>query len=80
MKKVKKKMSTVERARRAGSVMSEAKREQLRAAGSVTSSRKAKASRKNGMLGGRPGNPEIRRIMQQRGVSRQRAHQILKGK
>lgn len=42
-----------------------------------TSKRKAEAVRLNGAKGGRPGNPEIKRIMAERGVSRQRAHQIL---
>lgn len=42
-----------------------------------TSKRKAKAARLNGAKGGRPANPEIKRIMQERGVTRQRAHQIL---
>jgi hypothetical protein len=32
----------------------------------------------HGIKGGRPANPEIKRIMQRRGVSRQRAHQILR--
>lgn len=56
-----------------------------RKAGSSTSARKARAARRNGQLGakhgikgGRPGNPEIKRIMQKRGVTRQRAHQILR--
>lgn len=52
--------------------------EQRSAAGSVTSRRKASAARTNGRLGGRPENPEIKRIMQESGVTRQRAHQILK--
>ncbi len=47
------------------------------AAGRITSEAKAVSSRENGKRGGRPGNPEIKRIMQERGVSRQRAHQIL---
>lgn len=54
--------------------------DQRSAAGSVTSSRKTRAVRANGRLGGRPGNPEIKRIMQKLGVSRQRAWQILKEK
>lgn len=44
----------------------------------LTSKRKARAARKNGKLGGRPGNPEIKRIMAALGVTRQRAHQILR--
>ncbi|HKW75349.1 MAG TPA: hypothetical protein VJN64_07475 [Terriglobales bacterium] len=59
--------------------------ERARKAGSKTSERKAEAARRNGLLGGphgikggRPANPEIKRIMQERGVSRQRAHQILR--
>ncbi|HEV7523221.1 MAG TPA: hypothetical protein VGP89_19120 [Candidatus Angelobacter sp.] len=34
--------------------------------------------KQGGKAGGRPGNPEVKRIMAERGVSRQRAHQILK--
>jgi hypothetical protein len=52
-----------------------------RAAGSVSSPAKARASRENGDLGGRPkgsGNPAIQRIMRERGVSRQRAWVIWK--
>lgn len=51
-----------------------------RKAGSTTTPKKSKAARANGRKGGRRpgwGNPEIKRIMQERGVSRQRAHQIL---
>lgn len=42
-------------------------------AGSVTSKAKTRTSKENGKQGGRPGNPAIKRIMKQRGVSRQRA-------
>jgi hypothetical protein len=49
-------------------------------AGSVTSKRKARAARKNGQSGGRPGNPAIKRIMRERGVSRQYAWKIWKDK
>ncbi len=52
--------------------------EARRQAGKVSSPKKASASRENGKRGGRPGNPEIARIMEERGCSRQRAHQILK--
>jgi hypothetical protein len=51
--------------------------DQRRLAAQSTSKRKALAARRNGQLGGRPGNPEIKRIMAERGVTRQRAHQIL---
>lgn len=51
-----------------------------RKAGRVKSEVKAAAARENGKKGGRPGNPEIRAIMTKRGVTRQRAHQILHGK
>jgi hypothetical protein len=37
----------------------------------------ALAAHRVGQLGGRPGNPEVKRIMAERGVTRQRAHQIL---
>jgi hypothetical protein len=54
-----------------------------RKAGSVSSPAKAAAVRENGKLGaahgikgGRPANPEIKRIMDERGCSRQRAHVI----
>jgi hypothetical protein len=47
-------------------------------AGSVTSPRKKRTSRANGKQGGRPGNPAIKRIMRQRGVTRQRAWVIWK--
>lgn len=47
-------------------------------AGSVSSIAKTAAARENGKHGGRPANPEIRRIMAERGCTRQRAHQILK--
>lgn len=55
-------------------------RDQRSAAGSVTSRKKARASRENAKKGGRPGNPEIARIMREKGVTRQRAHQILNEK
>jgi hypothetical protein len=57
--------------------MSEEALEVRRNAGAAASRRKTRAVRKNGRLGGRPGNPEIKRIMEERGCSRQRAHQIL---
>lgn len=50
-----------------------------RKGGSVTSRAKVRAARNNGKRGGRPANPAIKRIMRERGVSRQRAHQILRG-
>ena len=50
-----------------------------RQAGSATSEAKSSAARANGAKGGRPANPEIKRIMAERGCSRQRAHQILHG-
>ncbi len=58
--------------------ISPAKLAQRVAAGSVTSASKARAARKNGKLGGRPGNPEIKRIQKQLGVTRQRAWVIWK--
>ncbi|HWF03561.1 MAG TPA: hypothetical protein VHA06_07740 [Candidatus Angelobacter sp.] len=48
--------------------------------GSVSSPRKTRAAKKNGQKGGRPGNPEIKRIMQERGISRQRAWVIYRSK
>jgi hypothetical protein len=54
-----------------------------REAGSVSSPAKARAVRENGELGGRPegsGNPAIKRIMRERGVSRQRAWVIWKAR
>jgi hypothetical protein len=47
-------------------------------AGSVRSAAKAEAARANGKRGGRPADPRIKAIMAERGVSRQRAHQILR--
>jgi hypothetical protein len=44
-----------------------------------TSAAKAEAVRKNGKKGGRQPDPEIVRITAERGCSRQRAHQILRG-
>jgi hypothetical protein len=46
--------------------------------GSIKTPAKAKASRKNGKLGGRPKNPAIKRIMREHKCSRQYAYQILK--
>jgi hypothetical protein len=45
--------------------------------GRAATEAKAAAARVNGKRGGRPGDPEIKRIMAARGVTRQRAHQIL---
>lgn len=47
-------------------------------AGSVSTAAKAAAARVNGALGGRPADPRIKAIMAERGVTRQRAHQILR--
>jgi hypothetical protein len=47
-------------------------------AGSICSAAKTAAARENGKRGGRPANPEIQRIMVERGCTRQRAHQILR--
>ena len=41
---------------------------------------RGESSRKNGRHGGRPADPDIKRIMKERGVSRQRAHQIVKAR
>lgn len=60
--------------------MSEAALEQRRAAGNVPSKKRIRTARENGRLGGRPGNPEIKRIMEKLGVSRQRAWQIVNQK
>ena len=57
------------------------KRERIRRArnaGSITSEAKAIAVRENGKKGGRPGNPAIKLLMAERGITRQRAHQILR--
>ncbi len=69
-----------ENARTGGSLIINKKERSARAAraGSVKTEAKAAAARANGALGGRPGNPAIRQIMDERGCSRQRAHQILK--
>lgn len=80
MTKKKKPLSLEERARKAGSVTSDAKAESCRENASVITPRTIRASRKNGKLGGRPGNPKIKQIMEERGVSRQRAWQIWKDK
>lgn len=61
------KIDRIERARNAG----------LAAAAVGASQRNGRLGAPHGYKGGRPGNPEIKRIMQERGVSRQRAHQIL---
>ena len=45
--------------------------------GRATTQAKAAAARENGRRGGRPGDPRIKAIMAERGVSRQRAHKIL---
>lgn len=69
----------IEQRRAAGSSgRGEAKAKGGSIGGSATSSAKRRTARQNAKLGGRPGNPEIKRIMQQRGVSRQRAWQIWK--
>jgi hypothetical protein len=57
----------IKRARKAG----------LAAAAVGASQRNGRLGAPHGHKGGRPGNPEIKRIMEERGVSRQRAHQIL---
>lgn len=56
---------------------------QRQAAAKSTSRRKAKSSRENGRKsknGGRPADPRVKALMLERGISRQRAHQILRGK
>ena len=64
-----KKSDRIKRARTAG----------LAAAAVGASQRNGRLGAPHGYKGGRPGNPEIKRIMHERGVSRQRAHQILSG-
>jgi len=58
--------------------LTDAQIEQRRRAGQASSRAKARAARRNGRKGGRPADPRVRQIMRQRGVSRQRAWQILK--
>jgi hypothetical protein len=48
-------------------------------AGQVRSKAKARTSRRNGQLGGRPRNPEIARIMAERGCTRQMAWMVVRG-
>jgi hypothetical protein len=58
------------------------KRERIkraRNAGSVSSPAKADAVRENGKLGGRPRNPEIAKIMAERGCTRAMASLVVRG-
>jgi len=51
----------------------------LRKAGQATSPRKAATSAENGKAGGRTPDPEIARIMRERGCSRSHASRIKRG-
>jgi hypothetical protein len=58
------------------------KRERIkraRNAGSVTSTAKAEAARENGERGGRPANPEIAKVMAERGCTRAMASLVVRG-
>jgi hypothetical protein len=82
-KKKKSKLSRaqIEQRRAAGKAgTGEPKAEAGAKGGSASTSAKRRAARENAQLGGRPGNPQIRRIMEERGVTRQRAWQIWKAK
>lgn len=70
----------IEQRRAAGSVSSDAKVKAARAGGRSTSRAKGRAVRENGKRGGRPGNPAIKRIMRERGVTRQAAWKIFRRK
>lgn len=62
--------------------LSEVRADAGRAGGAASTPAKRRTARANGEQGGRPrnGNPAIKRIMRDRGVSRQRAWVIFRSK